>query len=119
MSTLQKAAVLLPVVLRSEDFQLCMVIPTGKQAFREQEGISWKSCTASTLFPVPSVFHNRIELTPQLVYDKLHFCLVCYLRLAVLSCVTPSWEDRHSLIGLETDQTGPLPRSCLSSGTCL
>ena len=49
MSTWQKAAVLLPVVLSSEDFQLHMVILTGKQAFREQEAISWKSCTASTL----------------------------------------------------------------------
>lgn len=47
-----------------ENFQLHMVIPTGKQAFGEPEGTPWKSCTASTLFPVPSVFHNGIELTP-------------------------------------------------------
>lgn len=66
MSTQQKAAALLPAVLSLEDFQLHMV----NQPFRQQEGTSRKSCTAVTLFQVPSIFHKCMELSPQLVCDE-------------------------------------------------
>lgn len=117
MSTQQKAAALLPAVLSLEDFQLHMV----NQPFREQEGTSRKSCTAVTLFQVPSIFHKCMELSPQLVCDESHVCLMCHLQLYILCAILcspnlgrqaqPSWfEDRSD--------HGILPRPCLSSGMC-
>lgn len=99
-----------------------MVTPTGKQAFRVQEGILWKSCTAGTPFQVPTVFHNCMELAPQLVCDESGICLARHLRLHVHCAILcnpnlgrqaqPCWfEDKPD--------HGLLPRPCLSSGTCL
>lgn len=106
----QKAAVLFPVVLSSENIQLHMLILTCKQALRDQEGISWKCCAASTLFAVLNVFHNRTEFIPQLVLFTTRYATLRYPRLGRQAQLR--WvEDRPDC--------GPLPRPCLSSGTCL
>lgn len=122
MSTQQKAAALLPAVPSTEDFQLHTVSSIGNQPFTEEEGIPWKRCTAGTLFQVPSIFHNCMELVFQLTCDESHISFVCHLQLYIrcdILCnpnlgrqAQPCWlEDRpiHDL----------LPRPCLSSGTCL
>lgn len=83
MSTQQKAAVLLPALLSTEDFQLHRLSSTGNQPFREEEGIPWKCCTAGTLFQVPSIFHNCMELVFQLTCDESHNSLVCHLQLYI------------------------------------
>lgn len=122
MSTQQKAAALLAAVPSPEDFQLHKVSPTGNQPFKGQEGIPGKSCTAGTLFQVPSIFHNCMELAPQLACDESHICLVCHLQLYIRCAILcnpnlgrqarPCWLEDRSDHGL-------LPRPCLSSGTCL
>lgn len=122
MSAQQMAAALLPVVLSPEDFQLHMVSLTGNKPFREQEGILWKSCTARTLFQVPSIFHNCMELAFLLTCDESHISLVCHLQLYIHCDILrnpnlgrqaqPCWFDDRPIHGL-------LPRPCLSTGMCL
>lgn len=124
MSTQEKAAALLPVVLSPEDVQLHKMT-SPLESRKESPG---RAAQLAHYSKCPKC----MELAPQLVWDESQLvwneshvwltCLVCHLQLCILCAMLcnpnlgrqaqPCWlEDRPN--------HGPLPRFCLSSRTCL